>query len=140
VAPGTPRTWPWPDDWDAVRAAPSHHERLLENDRVQVLRTRIQPGETVPLHTHRWPSVYYVFQWSDFVRRDETGRVLVDTRSGRGSGAPPSVVWSEPLPPHTLENVGATPINLVSIEVKGPPPPDPRAGPAAKPGRSRARR
>ena len=74
--------WPWPDSLDALSAAPLHHTLLFENDRVRVLETRIPPAELVPVHTHRWPSVFYVFSWSDFVRRDATGAVLADSRVG----------------------------------------------------------
>lgn len=50
----------WPDSLDAMVAAPEHHEVLLENERVRVLDSRIKPGDTVPVHTHRWASVLYI--------------------------------------------------------------------------------
>jgi hypothetical protein len=111
--------WTWPDGLDAVVAAPAHHRVLLENDRVRVLETRIEPGDIVPVHTHRWPCVYHVMSWSDFVRRDADGKVMVDSRSA-APAPPPEALWSGPLPPHSLENVGATAIHLVSIELKEP--------------------
>jgi len=114
----TVASWPWPESLDAMSAAPAHHRLLLENERVRVLETRIEPGDTVPLHTHRWPSVYHILSWSDFVRRDAEGQVLVDSRTPGSTIEPPSAVWSEPLPPHTLENVGSQPIHLVSVEIK----------------------
>ena len=46
----------WPDELDALNAAPHHHTLLFENEFVRVLDTRVPPGETVPLHTHHWPS------------------------------------------------------------------------------------
>jgi quercetin dioxygenase-like cupin family protein len=49
----------WPDALDAVIAAPHNHHVLFENDAVRVLDTTVRPGETVPLHTHRWPSSHY---------------------------------------------------------------------------------
>jgi len=107
----------WPAHLDAVVAAPEFHRILLENEHVRVLETRIEPGETVPVHTHRWPSVYHVLSWSDFVRRDADGEVLVDTRQGTG-GDPPTALWAAPLPPHSLENVGTEAIHLVSVELK----------------------
>ena len=110
--------WPWPASLDALSAAPRHHTLLLENDRVRVLETRIAPGETVPVHTHCWPSVLYVLSWSDFVRCDAGGTVVLDSRTLGGSS--PSVAWSEALPPHTLENVGGAEIRVISVEIKQP--------------------
>ncbi len=110
--------WPWPASLDALSAAPRHHTLLLENDRVRVLETRIPPGELVPLHTHRWPSVLHVLSWSDFIRRDASGAVSLDSRTAGRGGSPPSVGWSEALPPHSLENVGAAEIRVISVELK----------------------
>jgi hypothetical protein len=39
----------WPEEHDALRAAPKHHALLFENDAVRVLDTNIAPGDTVPL-------------------------------------------------------------------------------------------
>jgi len=103
---------------DALHAAPKQHRLLLENDRVRVLDTKIAPGEHTPIHTHRWPAVHHVLSWSDFVRRDGDGRILVDTRAAGSSGTPPVALWGEPLGPHSLENVGHVPLHVVSIELK----------------------
>jgi len=108
----------WPEELDALVAVPKHHSLLLENEKVRVLDTCVAPGETVPLHTHRWPSALYIMSWSDFVRRDGDGAVLVDSRAGERlpvGGA----VWSGPLGPHTLENVGQSELRAISVEVKG---------------------
>ena len=110
--------WPWPASLDALRAAPGHHALLLENDRVRVLETRIPPGDIVPVHTHCWPSLLYVLSWSDFVRYDAAGTAAMDSRTTGSGGSPPSVAWSEALPPHSLENVGASEIRVISVEIK----------------------
>jgi hypothetical protein len=110
--------WNWPDELDALRAAPQYHTLLLDNEQVRVLDTRIRPGEKVPLHTHRWPSVYYILSAGDFVRRDSAGNVLVDTRLAPKTQPSRSATWSAPLPPHTLENVGVTEIHILSVELK----------------------
>jgi mannose-6-phosphate isomerase-like protein (cupin superfamily) len=108
----------WPADLDAIVAAPNHHRVLLENSKVRVLDTRIAPGEQTPVHTHRWPAVHSVVSWSAFVRRDANGTVLVDTRSADTAQSPPAVLWGEPLGPHSLENVGSTPLHVISVELK----------------------
>jgi quercetin dioxygenase-like cupin family protein len=112
------KVWPWPDSLDALIAAPDHHDLLLENERVRVLRVHIAPGQLVPVHTHRWPSVIHVLCASDFIRRDGEGNLLLDTRNVKSSVPAPTLVWCEPLPPHSVENVGDFNIELLSVELK----------------------
>ncbi|HEU5458796.1 MAG TPA: hypothetical protein VFU68_09280 [Terracidiphilus sp.] len=107
----------WPPELDALIAAPNHHTLMYENDAVRVLDTRIPAGDTVPVHTHCWPSVLYVIEWSDFVRRDADGRVMVDSRKGKPIPNE-SALWTEPMPPHTLENVGTNELRVLSVELK----------------------
>jgi hypothetical protein len=114
---GQMAVWPWPDSLDALSAAPQHHTLLLDNDHVRVLETRIPPGHRTQVHTHRWPSVLYVVTWSDWIRRDEAGAVVGDSRTLDGA-APATVAWSPALAPHSLENVGSTEIRVVSVELK----------------------
>jgi hypothetical protein len=111
--------WEWPDELDALVAAPAHHTLLLENERVRVLETRIAAGETTAVHTHRWPSVQYVISRPDFVRRDGDGAVLFDTRSSEPTINVPATQWSDPLPPHSIENVGETELRVIMVELKG---------------------
>ena len=59
--------------------APDHHFLLLENDKVRVLNTRVKPGERTPVHGHEWPAALYVLGWSDFVRYDPHGNVLLES-------------------------------------------------------------
>jgi hypothetical protein len=108
----------WPDELDALLAAPWHHALLFENEHVRVLDTRVAPGEIVPPHTHRWPSTLYVLSWSDFVRRDIDGNILVDSRT-KGTSFEGQALWSAPLDLHTLENVGRKEFRAISVEVKG---------------------
>ena len=104
---------------DAVSAAPGHHQVLLENDDVRVLDTRIAPGERTPVHTHAWPGVLYIRSWSDFVRRDADGHVLVDSRTMAAKPADGATLWSPALGPHSAENVGDRYLHVLAVEVKG---------------------
>ncbi len=113
-----PELWPWPDSLDAVIAAPNHHRVLLENDRVRVLEVRISPGQLVPVHTHRWPGTIYVVRGSDFLRRDGEGKLLFDSRLAGPPPATPLAQWTEPLPPHSVENIGDSEILLITTELK----------------------
>lgn len=103
---------------DAMVAASDHHSVLVENDRVRVLDTRLGAGQRTPVHAHRWPAALYVLSWSDFVRRDEHGTIIADSR-GRPPPEAGAALWSEPLPPHYVENVGATELRIIAVEVKG---------------------
>lgn len=109
--------WPWPDSLDALIAAPAQHRLVFENAHVRVLETRIGPGERTPVHTHRWPASHYVMSWSDFVRRDAAGTVLLDTRVA-GTRPVPEALWGDALAPHSLENVGSIALHIISTEVK----------------------
>jgi quercetin dioxygenase-like cupin family protein len=107
-----------PDDLlDALTAAPKHHKLLFENEYVRVLDTTVGPGETVPMHTHEWQSVLYVQSWSDFVRRDEAGVIVLDWR-GREPVAAGTALWSPALAAHTLENVGESELRAICVELK----------------------
>ena len=111
------KQWPWPDSLDALAAAPAHHQLLLEDQRIRVLHTCIAAGDTVPLHTHRWSGVAYLMSFGHFIRRDEKGEILFDSRSGDPPKVP-CAQWMQPLPPHTVENLGPLPISILIIELK----------------------
>jgi len=111
-------TWPWPDSLDALIAAPDHHTLLFENDRVRLIQTRILPGQIVPLHTHRWPAVLLMSSSSHFIRCDALGNVVLDTRQSPEIPRLNSPISLDPLPPHTVENVGDSVIDNLQLEIK----------------------
>lgn len=110
--------WSWPDSLDALVAAGETHRLVFENESVRVLETRIPPGVTTPIHTHRWPGVLYVLSFGHFVRRDEMGAALIDSRDGGVLPQPGTALWTPVLGPHTLENVDAAEIHVIGIELK----------------------
>ncbi len=112
------KIWAWPDSLDALVAAPSHHTLLLEDERMRVVRTRILPGQVVPVHTHRWPGVLFITAWSDLLRRDPQGAIMRDTRQLDNKPSLNVPLWQEPLPPHTVENVGNAEFNAMQVEMK----------------------
>ena len=105
---------------DAMSAAPDHHVVLIENDRVRVLDTRLGPGERTPVHTHQWPAVLYILSFSDFIRYDPEGNVLVDSRSMAMSPPAGSSLWAAPLVPHYVHNVGEGVLHVIAVELKDP--------------------
>jgi hypothetical protein len=98
--------------------AGEYHRLLFENERVRILEVRIGPGQRVPVHTHRWPSAIYIVSASDFIRRDGEGKILFDSRAAGPLPATPTVQWTDPLPPHSVENVGRSEILLITTELK----------------------
>jgi len=110
--------WKFPDELDALTAAPQHHKLLFENDFVRVLDTNIPSGEKTQLHTHRYPCSLYVLSWSDFVRYDSNNNVMVDSRTLAKIPSVGSALWSEPLIPHSLKNVGDKDLHVISVEIK----------------------
>ncbi|HEV2595241.1 MAG TPA: hypothetical protein VGU01_08600 [Sphingomicrobium sp.] len=104
---------------DAMSAAPDYHEVLLENDQVRVLDTRLAAGERTPVHTHCWPATLYVMSWSDFVRRDADGQMIVDSRGWDRQPVPGEALWLPPLTPHSVENIGRSELRLIAVELKG---------------------
>lgn len=113
-----PSDWMWPDSLDALTASPESHRLLFENDDVRVLETLIAPGETTPLHTHRWPGVLYVLSFGHFVRRDQDANVLVDSRATGSRPEAGAALSIAALPPHTLENVDTIEIRVIGFELK----------------------
>jgi len=103
---------------DAMAAAPDHHHILMENDEVRVLDTRLGSGERTAVHTHRWPATLYVMSWSDFLRRDASGNVIVDSRTWDRQPATGEALWLPPLAPHSVENIGDAELRLIAVELK----------------------
>jgi quercetin dioxygenase-like cupin family protein len=107
------------DELDGVIAAPDHHKVIFENEVVRVLEIRIAVGDTAPLHTHLRPTTLYVVSGSHFIRRDEHGAVLLDTRSDP-SFVLPRVIYQPTQPRHTLQNTGTDDIVMIGTELKEP--------------------
>lgn len=109
----------WTPELDALIASPQHHKLIFENERVRVLDTNIPPGEITALHTHSMPASLVVLTWSDFIRFDAEGNILLDSREKGLSFEPHSALWSGPLGLHALKNVGTNDLHIISVEMKG---------------------
>ena len=106
--------------FDAMAKAPEHHFALLDNGRVRVLDTKVEPGQRTPVHAHEWPAALYVLNWSDFVRYDPEGNVLLDSRNLAARPAVGSALWGGPIGPHLVENVGNSVLHILAVEIKDP--------------------
>ncbi|MGI4829650.1 MAG: hypothetical protein ACRYFU_15860 [Janthinobacterium lividum] len=110
-------TQEWPGGLDALIAAPQHHVLLFENESVRVLDITVAAGDIVPLHTHRWPGILYLRSWSDCVRRDADGAVMMDSRTSTNPSEG-TAFWSPAMRPHTLENIGNSVLHVIGVELK----------------------
>jgi hypothetical protein len=108
---------PCPGELDALTAARENHRLLFENDTVRMLDAIIQPGLTTPLHTFSWAAAPYALSGSDFIRRGQNGTVKFDSRNGARI-RPGAALFTAPVPPHTLENIGTTEIRIIVVELK----------------------
>ncbi len=109
----------WPNDQDAVIAAPKNHKVLLENENVRVLQVSLKPGEVEPLHHHRWHSVLYIQSAGDFIDRDGKGNVIFDTRQLKTPLKFPMTMWKDAEAPHSVENLSKTiTLRLIRVEMK----------------------
>jgi hypothetical protein len=105
------------DELDGVTVAPDIHRVVFENDEVRVLEITIPAGTTTPLHTHLVPTVTYRLSGSDFVRRDEHGNTMFDSRADAAAGAQ-KVSFSPGTPRHTIENTGEDDLIVIGVELK----------------------
>ena len=110
---------PATDAFDAMIKAPGQHLLLLENSKVRVLDTKVKPGERTPVHGHEWPAALYVLSWSDFVRYDPEGNVLLDSRNMATKPPVGSALWAGPIGPHYVQNVGTNELRILAVEIKG---------------------
>ncbi len=105
------------EELDGVIAAPDHHRVVFENSEVRVVETVVAAGDTTPVHTHP-KSVTYVVSGSHFVRRGDSGQVMVDTREEDVGFFPSAVRWSDGTSPHSIENPSDEDLIVIAVELK----------------------
>jgi len=105
------------DELDGVAVAPNNHKVIFENDEVRVLETTIAAGERTPIHTHLRPTVMYVLSGSHFVRRDEDGNTMVNTRAN-SDFVLPKVLFAHSTPKHSIENTDTLDLVVIGVELK----------------------
>ena len=83
-----------------------------------MLDTNISPGEITHVHTHQFPASLYIISWSDFIRYDDSGNIMADSKALALNISSGSALWSGPLHPHVLKNVGEKNLHAISVELK----------------------
>lgn len=105
---------------DELAAASGNHElgtsMWFENDRVRVFEVRLEPGERGPFHVHDRTYFWTVVEPGRGLQRFDDGTYVVrDYRLGETRYL---VHSSQDSLVHDLENVGATTLRFVTVELK----------------------
>jgi quercetin dioxygenase-like cupin family protein len=82
---------------------------LFENDRVRVLDVRMQPGSQSARHEHP-DAIWYLMS-------PMKARFTGDDGSAAEGEFPAGAVWRD-AEAHAVENIGATEVSAVAIELK----------------------
>jgi quercetin dioxygenase-like cupin family protein len=110
LKPGAPKAKGWPVTLDPVKLDPIHHQVPLENTRVRVLRTILEPHLKGPTHDH--PSYVVVY-----LTELHTTMTLADGKQVDNPRHPGELAWRDPYR-HTTENVGDRTAVEIQIELK----------------------
>jgi quercetin dioxygenase-like cupin family protein len=110
LKPGAPKPIGWPVKLDPVKLDPKHHLVPLENSRVRVLDTILEPHLKSPQHEH--PSYVVVY-----LTELHTTQTLPDGREVDNPRRPGEVAWRDALT-HVTENIGEKRAEEYQIELK----------------------
>jgi quercetin dioxygenase-like cupin family protein len=110
LKPNAPSAPGWPVTLDPVKLDPQHHPVPLENARVRVLRTILDPHVKSPMHEH--PSYVVVY-----LTELHTTMTLGDGRKVDNPRKPGEVAWRDALK-HETENIGSKRAVEIQIELK----------------------
>jgi quercetin dioxygenase-like cupin family protein len=96
---------------DPTKIDPKHVKVELENDQVRVIRARIGPHESVPMHEHTLNRVAVYLTNQNIRSTGADGKATVmQHKAGE-------VSWSAPLT-HKEENLNDTPFEVVVVEIR----------------------
>jgi beta-alanine degradation protein BauB len=96
-----------------VKDASPAQKLLMKNRRVRVWEMVLEPGETYPMHRHRYPYLSIMLEDASVVMRDRKGRAeRLKVRRG-------DVVWRVPPDDHSVRNVGRTRFRNRLVELTG---------------------
>jgi len=99
-----------PVSLDPVRLDPQHHIVLLENERVRVIKTILEPHLQAPMHEHPHYVVVYLTEL-------HTAMSMADGRNIDNVRRPGEIGWRDALK-HATENVGDRTAMEIQVELK----------------------
>jgi uncharacterized RmlC-like cupin family protein len=96
---------------DPLKVDPKHYKVDFENDQVRVVRVKIGPHETAPMHEHSLNRVVTYLTDQDFQVTSADGKgEHVQHKAGETSWGPPNK--------HKEENLSGKPFEVVVVELK----------------------
>lgn len=105
---------------DAVRMAGNVYQKLLENERVRLLKVDLQPEERTVTHYHP-DHLFYVIEGGKMAITDTTGNAgIVELDAG-------DYHWFK-AGKHSIVNIGSTTITGIVVELKEEPAGRPEEG------------
>src|SRR5437870_12803448 len=96
--------------FDPVNLDPAHHPVVLNNSRVRVLRTILEPHLKSPMHEHPHYVVVYITEL-------HTTMKLADGREIDNPRSPGEIAWRDALK-HETENIGERTAIEIQVEIK----------------------
>jgi predicted metal-dependent enzyme (double-stranded beta helix superfamily) len=108
----------WPGEQDAVSAARGNHKVIYETDELRVLEVTVQPGETEPLHHHRWPSVMVLDARPNYINYDANDAEIKPAVAPPANPEWPIMVRLAPQAAHYIRNVDDKAFHAIRIEYK----------------------
>jgi quercetin dioxygenase-like cupin family protein len=96
---------------DPVRIDAKHYRTEIENDQVRVVRVKIAPGETAPMHEHSLNRVTVYLTPQDFRVTGADGKVATAVHKAG------DVSWGAPSK-HSEMNAGKQPFEVLMVELK----------------------
>jgi len=96
---------------DPLKVAPTQYKLEMENDQVRVLRSRVAPKGSIPMHEHGLNRVVVFLTDQDFKITKADGSVdMLKRKVG-------DVTWSGPVT-HKEENLSDQPFEILIVEIK----------------------
>jgi quercetin dioxygenase-like cupin family protein len=96
-----------------MKDVPPAQKLLMRNRRVRVWEMVLEPGESYPLHRHRYPYLSIMLEDASVVMTNGAGRMeRLKVRAG-------DVVWRVPPDDHSVRNVGRTRFRNRLVELLG---------------------
>lgn len=97
---------------DPVKADSKHYKVEFENDQVRVIRVKIGPKQSVPMHEHSLDRIVVYITDQDFKVTGADGKeVMAKHKAGDVGFSTPST--------HKEENLSDKPFEIVVVELKG---------------------